>query len=240
MGASVTGSAHLTSGRECQDASTWRTDAGTTCLAVADGAGSKPLSAQGSGIAVATVYELAGLLAGFRPVAEPALWLTAVFDEVHRRIATEAGGQERDRRDFATTLAVAVMIGDTVAIGQIGDTLAIAGNAGVYETIAPEPPSEYANETIFVTHEDFRERLRIECRPLDQVDELFLSTDGLRYKILDDLGKALPYAPFFQDVGEFARSAEAGPESIERFLSTVDDQTGDDKSLVIAVRNRAC
>jgi hypothetical protein len=237
IGASVPGSAHLRAGRGCDDASQWIGGTDVMCLTVADGAGSRPLSSRGSRIAVDTVAELAAAVQrGDSTEADPGAWLTAVFVEVHRRIAEAAGGRDHDRHDYATTLAVAVLIGDQIAIGQVGDTIAVVGGPGGYVSVAPAPQYEYANETVFVTQSDFGGHLRVETVPADGVDEVYLSTDGLRYKILDDLAKSVPYEPFFADLGAYARTPAAGPKSIEKFLTTVDDQTGDDLSLVVAVR----
>lgn len=65
---------------------------------------------------------------------------------------------------------------------------------------------------------------------------MFLSTDGLRFKILADLSTAAPFAPFFEDLAVYTRSAGASAEEIQRFLTGLDDQSGDDKSLIAAVR----
>jgi hypothetical protein len=234
----VTGSAHLRAGKGCDDASQWVAGTEMMCLTVADGAGSRPLSSRGSRIAVDTVAELAAAVQrGESTETDPGAWLTAVFVEVHRRIAEAAGEKDHDRHDYATTLAVAVLIGEQIAIGQVGDTIAVLGGPAGYVTVAPAPQYEYANETAFVTQSDFTGHLRLETVPAEGVDEVYLSTDGLRYKILDDLAKSVPYEPFFTDLAAFARTPEARPESIGRFLTTVDDQTGDDLSLVVAVRS---
>jgi hypothetical protein len=237
IGASVPGSAHLRAGKGCDDASQWMGGPDLMCLTVADGAGSRPLSSRGSRIAVDTVIELAtAVRRGDVGETDPERWLTAVFVEVHRRIAEAAGGQDHDRHDYATTLAVAVTMADRIAIAQVGDTIAVVGGPDGYASVAPAPQFEYANETVFVTQSEFAKHLRLETIPADRVDEVYLSTDGLRYKILDDLAES---APFFADLGDFARTEGASPEAIEKFLTTVDDQTGDDLSLVVAVRTAA-
>jgi hypothetical protein len=233
IGASVPGTSHLQVGKGCEDASIGIGGDDVMCLAVADGAGSRPLSGQGSRIAVDTVAELAG---DIHRGGDAEAWLRAAFAAVHRRIAQEAAGQQHDRHDYAATLAVAVLMDGVVAIGQVGDTVAVVGGPGGYATIAPAPHSEYANETVFVTHADYADHLRVQTLPAEGIDEVFLSTDGLRYKILDDLAESVPYEPFFADVGTYTRSPGAAAESIERFLTSVDDQTGDDLTLAVAVR----
>ena len=207
------------------------------CLIAADGAGSRPLSAHGSRIAVDTVLEFGTALRdGDATMDDPQAWMTDVFREVHRRIENVANGSEHDPHDNATTLAVAVLTGDVLAIGQVGDTIVVIGGPDGYRTVAPDEPNEYANETVFLTHDEFAAHLRIDTVPAAAVNEIFLSTDGLRYKILDNLRDAIPYEPFFADLATYARNAGATPEAIARFLESVDDQTGDDLTLVAAVR----
>jgi hypothetical protein len=236
IGASVVGASHEKVGKGCDDASGWLAEPQLTWLAVADGAGSRPLSAHGSRLAVETVRGLAANLVRMDLNPEPALWLTAVFQEVRRKLAELATAHGTEIQDFATTLAVAVLIGDTVAIAQVGDTIAVVGSAGKYEAVEPAPHFEYANETVFVTHEEVLQHVRLAQRPAAEVDEIYLSTDGLRFKILDSLATGAPYAPFFQDAGAYARTPDADDHSIESFLAVLDDQSGDDKSLVIGVR----
>jgi hypothetical protein len=237
IGASVPGTSHTSAGRGCDDSSGWLDGGEKVCLIAADGAGSRPLSAHGSRIAVDTVLEFGTALRdGEATMDDPEAWLTEVFKEVRRRIENVANGSEHDPHDYATTLAVAVLAGDVLAIGQVGDTIAVIGGPGGYRTVRPAEQHEYANETVFVTHEDFAAHLRLDTVTAEGIDEIFLSTDGLRYKILDNLRDAVPYEPFFVDLGTYARSADATPEAIARFLEAVDDQTGDDLTLVAAVR----
>ena len=65
---------------------------------------------------------------------------------------------------------------------------------------------EYANETTFVTGTDALAELRVDTLREDETDAIALSTDGLRYKILDDLATYRPYEPFFEDLFAYAGS----------------------------------
>jgi Protein phosphatase 2C len=236
IGASVTGTSHLAAGRQCEDASGWRTEPGVSALAVADGAGSRPLSGRGAVQAVERALELAGSRAAGADPAEAAAWLREIFSDVREQIAAMAASAGNGLADYATTLAVAILTADTVCIGQVGDTIAVIGQAGTYQTPAPAPHAEYVNETAFITGEDALRQLRITVLAAAEVDAIFLSTDGLRFKILDDLASATPYVPFFDDVTAYLRSPQPSVLAIQSFLESIDDQSGDDKSLVVAVR----
>jgi len=249
IGASVTGTKHRAAGQEGQDAADWRTQAGLTCLAVADGAGSRPRAGHGATLAVGRALRRAVCAAdpgaadagaaepgAAEPAAgDPAAWLRLIFAEAREQITAQAAAHGHDPGDYATTLAVAILTRHEVSIGQIGDTIAVAGHQGRYETVAPERRGEYLNETTFLTEPGALAGLRIVTRPAAEVDTVFLATDGLRFKVLE-LPAGAAFRPFFEDLGAYARSPGASPDAVRRFLAGLDDQTGDDKTLVAAVR----
>lgn len=259
LGTSVRGRSHETAGTSCQDASDWIVTPGLTCLAVADGAGSRPLSGDGAALAVRCAVQTAALLAGQRsdpgagsagrPGSVPAgrtgkpgspadlrPWLRRIFSCAREQIAALASGSSREADDYATTLAVALLADDAIGIGQIGDSIAVTRTAGSYQTVAPAPRNEYVNETSFVTGPGALDELRVEVLDAARVDAVFLSTDGLRFKILADLAEMSPFTPFFEDLAAYAGSQSAASEAVGRFLTGLDDQSGDDKTIVAAVR----
>ena len=231
IGASVPGSSHIAAGTGCEDAADWAVRAGVTCLAVADGAGSRPLAHEGARAAVARVLSRVDV-----PVGDPADWLADALDDARAALEELAKSSGTDVDQYATTLAVAVLTAEAVGIAQIGDTIAVVGQGGEFQAVDPAPRFEYANETVFLTAPGAVATARIVVHPADGVDEVFLSTDGLRLKITDDLALGTPYQPFFADVAAYVRSPAADPDAIREFLLNLDDQTGDDKTLVAAVR----
>jgi hypothetical protein len=238
-GASVAGTTHEAAGRACDDASAWSAEADVTCLAVADGAGSRPLSGLGSALAVERAVSIASACAREPGASDPAAWLRMVFSDVREQLGALASGQNRVPDDYATTLAIVILTRDLVCIGQVGDAIVVAGREGAYETVAPSPRTEYVNETSFVTEDRALDLARLTILPAAGIDSVFLSTDGLRYKILDDLATAAPFAPFFDDVAAYLRSPDATADAVQRFLAGLtDDQSGDDKTLVAAARIR--
>lgn len=95
IGASVTGDSHASGGAGCQDASGWRRQSGITCLAVADGAGSRPLSAAGSALAVEQALDaIADLAMDDNAPADLADWLHSAFGRAQDRIAAFASSTE--------------------------------------------------------------------------------------------------------------------------------------------------
>lgn len=234
IGASVTGRSHQAAGKDCEDAADWRVRPGLACLAVADGAGSRPMAREGAALAIrhalmAAVQHAAG-------PGDPVSWLRPAFAAARDQVTALASERGHDAADYAATLAVAVLTPGVTAIGQVGDTIVVTGHAGRYQTASSAPRGEYVNETTFITAPGAMDELRITIKPAAEVDEVFLSTDGLRFQILGDLATATPYQPFFEDLAAYARSASATPDAVRRFLAGLDDQSGDDKTLVAAVR----
>lgn len=236
MGASVTGTSHQARGIPCEDACGWRTGPEMTCLAVADGAGSRHKSQSGAELAVQRALLVASACATRDDASDPATWFLLVLKDVREHIAALAEAEGEEAGAYATTLGVAVMTSRFTCIGQVGDTIAVLGCAGHYRTVEPATHPEYVNETSFVTDDDALDRLRVTVESATEVDAVFLATDGLRYKVLGDLATAAPFKPFFEDLSAYVRSPEASTEEIERFLTDLDDQSGDDKSLIAAVQ----
>jgi hypothetical protein len=236
-GASVPGTIHLAAGRPCDDACGWFAADRLTCLIVADGAGSRPLSRHGSALAVHSVLAAVRASGPRGEDADHAAWMRAILADVHASLSEFAAAQGRDPGDYATTLAVVVLTDEVACVGQIGDAIVVAHLAGAYETVAPAPRGEYVNETSFITDDRGVSDARITVLPAGELDAVFLATDGLRFKILGDLMAAAPFLPFFDDLGAYLRSPDASAQAIEKFLAGLtDDQSGDDKTLVGAVR----
>jgi Protein phosphatase 2C len=234
VGASVAGTSHEAAGRRCEDACGWHVGDGVVCLAVADGAGSRPRSGQGAALAVERALILADGWGRAEALA-PEACMRMIFADVRDQVAALAASEGNAIGDYAATLAVAVIAADLVCIGQVGDTIAIIGHMGQYEAAAPAPRYEYVNEANFVTDDDALHQTRFTTRSANEVDAAFLSTDGLRFKILADLVTGTPFIPFFEDLQAYASSGEANEDAVRRFLIRLDDQSGDDKTLIAAV-----
>ncbi len=127
---------------------------------------------------------------------------------------------------LATTLSVAVIAGARVAIGQVGDGIAVHGAGDAVDAVAVGERSEYVNETVFLTTPGaLSDHLRTFCTSADAVDALALTTDGLRYQVLDDVAAGTPFAPFFQAAWAYARRADATPDAVAAFLDEISEPT---------------
>jgi hypothetical protein len=236
LGASVEGALHAEHHRGCEDAHGWSIGDRVTVLAVADGAGSRPAtSALGAHTAVATSLAAAHDLASAEMLEADAHAVTLrVIERVLRALEDEAQASALELGQLATTLCVALLCDGRATVAQIGDGVAVVERADErIEAVALADQFEYANEAVFVTADDALEHLKVFTA--DDVRSVALSTDGLRYKILEDLRAGAPFQPFFRDSWSYARSDSGVSAGLAAFLRDVDDQTGDDKTLVLAV-----
>jgi hypothetical protein len=240
VGSSVAGTLHVAAGRGCDDAHGWSAGEHATVVAVADGAGSRPGGAAlGAHVAVRSVLERA-LAPAFVAAcaADPSAAGRALVAGLVAELEDEAKRVGLAVRELATTLCAVVLAPSGATVVQVGDGIAVVGRAsGAIEAVAVADRFEYANETVFLTSGHALEHVKVFAATADgdPVERVALSTDGLRYKALEDLHAQRPFERFFDDSWAYAARADASSEAIEAFLRDVEDQTGDDKTLVLAV-----
>lgn len=206
---------------------------GWKILAVADGAGSAPFSRQGSAMACAIAIESLrdkleedfGLEAIFSSIKETSnsAWLQdakklaynllpqAAFS-AYKSIRAEAQSREREIREYATTLLLALCkefeAGWIVMSFQIGDgAMAMFHKNGNVELLAEPDEGEYGGQTRFITMKEIYEsnelmrRLRIDL--VADLDMLMLMTDGVsdaRFATLANLNNPQLWQDLRQEV----------------------------------------
>jgi hypothetical protein len=250
-GFSVQGYAHLTEGIPCQDAYRQAVVGSSAVLAVADGAGSRPRSAEGAAVLVTiTVEVLTGMLKAPGDPPDGRL-LKKRLDQAYERIrgqflrqATLLGGEGR-AGDFAATLVAAVVTDGLLGIIQVGDGFVVVRTASrqggmAYHLLSrPEVSGQHSNETVFVTSAA-AETAEITCVADPGITGILLSTDGL-------MPAALAY--------EQGRPEGVNEDFVHRVLGHLDHDgsdprpilrtmisdgvvqlTGDDLTMVAAVR----
>ena len=237
-GASVTGSQHISRGLGCDDAFAYGHVGDFIVAAVADGAGSvSGTSAWGSYAACQAVVDLsmqAAFISGFRAARpsdsdEMMRWL---FTRARERLVKQAESMGLQIGLLATTLSVAIADRDLLVMGQIGDgIIATESDTGI-ATHLIEEKDEYANTTWFIhSDEAFEKSFRTSARP--GATAFALSTDGMAYKITD-IGTGEPFEPFFKGSWERVRSGAGASDFAALLRGIEDDQTGDDKTMVLA------
>ncbi|MGW1492081.1 PP2C family serine/threonine-protein phosphatase [Streptomyces sp. NPDC002402] len=251
---SVEGYRHRRAGVPCQDAwhhvVTGPPHAPVEVLAVADGAGSRPRSDQGSKLAVQLATARFGRRAPGRS-AESGEAVRALLAGAFRDVREEFFRQTRgEADDFATTLTVVVLTPSWLGHVSVGDGFVIL-RAGTEDGepqfhLLPQPDivSEYSNETVFLTSPDAEQRTQVDCVRDAGIDGVLLSTDGLAQAALSWSG-GRPQAPNASFASAVLRSLDQPgpvPEEDDEALATLlrsDRLTalnGDDKTLLRAVR----
>lgn len=241
-GASVPGTKHLEKNLGCDDAFGYATVGDMVVLAVADGAGSVTgKSAWGSYTAVSQVLDdvtapwFEDMLSDVRTgeVTPQGLleWLFRSALETLRRRAAYTG---QPLSDLATTLAVAIATPDLTMCAQIGDgIIALKTPAGI-ETVLIEEKTEYENWTWFLQSDKaFSESFRSYAST--GATALALSTDGMSYKITN-VATGAAFVPFFEEAWT-AVAEGLNHQQFAAWLAGIEnDQTGDDKTVVLAQR----
>ncbi|SHU17725.1 Uncharacterised protein [Mycobacteroides abscessus subsp. abscessus] len=228
---------HQQRGLGCDDAYAYGVTDGFVIAAVADGAGSvSGTSAWGSHAATQSVLTDA-LRRRFRRAfhAEPAShaaqmrWL---FERALTTVRAQAAAMKLDVPLLSTTLSVVVADRRRAVFGQIGDGVIAAETSGGISTFLTETKDDYANTTWFLQSDRaFEESFRT-ATVLD-MSAFALSTDGMTYKITN-IATGEPYEPFFRGSWQHVRSGTDSAHFAALMRGIKDDQTGDDKTMVLA------
>jgi hypothetical protein len=156
-------------------------------------------------------------------------------------------------RDYSCTLLGAVLADNWSALFQIGDgaIVVFAGyepDAGgdQYNYVFWPLRGEYANTTYFATDPDASANLQFDflAPPFGRIDEVAILTDGLQMLALH-YDTQIAHSPFFRPFFSALRTRPTGfcaafSDEVERFLSSerINSRTDDDKTLVLATRQR--
>jgi len=249
-GVSVTGYSHLRDGVECQDAHRHLHEptTGAYVLAVADGAGSRPRSAEGATLAVGlAVEELGGRLARGGVPDDPDAWkrfledgfeaIVELFNTTTQRIGNSPG-------EFAATLTAVVLAPPWLGIVSLGDGIVLTGaepaedESGLHLVMAAPPAGQYVNETCFLSSDGAYDQVEICCLHDPELEALLLGTDGVTPLAVKRDGAApRPNRTFVEPVLH-SLVARSDPAEVARLLleERLTRLSADDKTLLAAVR----
>lgn len=238
-GAKQTGTSHLRRGEGCADAFVVEQGDGFLVFVAADGAGSARYGAEGSAFTARAAAKLAVSALG-KQFDDPLELIRAVFrDTLDDLLDMVAAKEEKHLRpsDFHTTLLLAVLTDDFLAVGNIGDGWAVVRDReGQVRAVAAPARSEYSNETFFLTSAGFVEEAVYEVLPAADLDAVALLTDGSAWFAVD-LDSRSPRGAVFEELFDLAAKSDV-EEHLARFLTSgqVVRKTDDDTTLVLAVR----
>lgn len=239
--ASAIGKHHVDHGLPCQDAFAFRkVDALLICV-VCDGAGSARHSELGAAECVRVIVER--LEARLKDSCTSDV-LACTHENIEADIGTArhrledlARERQLELRDLACTVVGAIIGSEGGYFFHIGDGLAIVEVPDNAATISAPQNGEYANETYFITADDWHARLRISAVPAG-VNCLALMSDGAMPFVMNRAHTEF-VAPFINPVRTYLLSV-GEQEGSEALHATLDDEktwaiTGDDKTLLLAL-----
>jgi len=243
-GQSVAGTSHHKSGTPCQDSHRIEIMDDILIATVSDGAGSAKYSEIGSEIAAKEAVAFIRQWKNF-PENEEEWKIRA--DELIRflrdKLISKADKINCHPKDLAATFLLAVVSETAIAGIQIGDGGIVYGaehQEDLQMLIQPER-SEYINETVFLTSENFEAGLKIAYVQGD-IERVALFSDGLQMLALDmKTLPAKPHQPFFKPLFQFVQKTESETERSRQlgdFLQSprLCSRTDDDKTLIVAIR----
>ncbi len=244
VAASATGRAHLDRGQPCQDAFASASAGDLLVAAVCDGAGSAMHSDVGARqVADGVVQTLVRVLqAGPRPLELAVDVLRPLIEQavndVRGELAMASVANGVGFSEHACTLVGVAADATGGWFFHVGDGVAACRFGGQQASAVSLPANgEYANETWFVTGDNWQQQLRL-MRFEGPVDAIALMSDGVQPFAMTRDGADM-FQPFFEPVVRYLRGVDAntGSQALHATLADprTDHITGDDKTLLLAL-----
>jgi hypothetical protein len=241
--AAAIGSSHIEGGIPCQDAFAHAVVGETLLGVVCDGAGSKPLSHVGAqAVSSGVVARLQQLELGDAPVsALPDVeFARAVGDavaQVREALQREASNEGTEISAYSCTLVGAVANAQGGRFFHIGDGLAVVEGGDAPAVVSLPENGEYANETYFVSGEEWREHLRFTAFAPPATRLALMSDGAMPFAMAKGNGGF--YKPFMDPVEAYLAGVTED-EGSAALAGTLGDPrthgiTTDDKTLLIAL-----
>lgn len=172
----------------CQDAVFGKTINGISCIALADGAGSKLYSGTGARkvvkkcveIIVGNYDEIFEQVINGRQDASKKFILETLLNELKSsRFAKRVGIQE-----YACTLIFVAAKQDLLLLGHMGDGIAFSVEKGISKVASWPENGEYANETYFITNTNVQNKFRLSADKLEVPRSILIASDGAAISLI--------------------------------------------------------
>jgi len=235
--ASAIGKGHIDGGLPCQDACEHTCRNGRLVAVVCDGAGAASSSAIGAKECATGVCEFLAALAGEPAAAGELPMIEQAIEAARVEIDRRALELVLSARELACTLVGAVLFAQGGCLFHIGDGMAVVELTDGTTILSTPENGEYANETYFVTNEDWRAHLRI--TPFTgQIRCLALMSDGAMPFVINREKTDL-FGPFIEPVKSYLTTVSES-EGSDALQATLADErtwsiTSDDKTLLLVL-----
>lgn len=235
--ATVTGPAHETRGRRCDDAAAAATLNNWLAAVVCDGAGSAERGGEGAARAASEIVtSIRQILAEKPRNLQLRTLVEQSLEYARNEIVGWAKGHELPPRAVATTVVGVVCRGCRGVMFHLGDgTGIVLSKSLAVQAISLGTPKEYANETHFLTDTTWKDNLLL--IPLQSVDRILLMTDGVTPFAVE---ANQPKLSFVEPIARFLLQypAQTGAAALKRLLNKDEArrQVPDDKTVLWAGR----
>ena len=246
VGSSVIGPLHTQINLPCQDACAFQSlSCGTAVIAIADGLGSAKKSDVGAQLAVSVAVDAASLLlkdGSGSPIQLIDVAVVAV-NRAREALVERAAAEACQVRDLACTMIMIVMTKDDIAVAHIGDGAVVAQTQTGLELVSDPGESEYANEVIPLTSEDWEKSLRRVSLRRSIVGVAALTDGCQRAAFRKADSKLEPFEGFFKPIFEYVTELPDFAEAVQEISALLSSKkccanSDDDKTLVIAVTRK--
>lgn len=188
MGITVQGKRNEQNEIECQDVTSSFIKNGISVIALSDGAGSKPRSAEGASIVTSAVTKY--IVNNFTKIYSNENVLEVkkeLVDDLLNRLAKRAKKYNCDIQDFASTLMfVAIKEDKQCIVGHIGDGVICRDDAKIWKIISKEEKKGAVNETNFVTTSNSYASMNMLKSEIVGCTSFALLTDGSETSLIKD------------------------------------------------------
>lgn len=236
--AAVTGRGHQTRGLPCQDRTWSLSENGVTAIALADGAGSAPLSQEGAEIAVRTACQvLCRRFEDLHTAASPLEMRLAVLQEVRENLRRHAVERGVAVRDLACTLLAVAVCEDRYLLFHVGDgVIGYRKNGKLLVASAPRN-GEFSNTTTFVTSPDALKKARVLRGVQPRTEGFVLMSDGCEAALYQKKKPALsPLAGRLLERAELLERETSAALLAGMLEHVISRRTQDDCSLALLTR----
>ena len=233
----VQGRGHIKTGTPCQDKTCFMSENDINVIALADGAGSAPMSHYGAEIVTHKICEL--LTQQFDiyfneddGVAVKRVIIGMLLEGLNK-LAEDLNCAIKDLA--STLLAVAVHDGKYIIL-HIGDGVIGYIKDEVLKIASHPENGEFVNTTVFVTSEDVLQTMKIMKGQLNGITGFALMSDGTETSLYNKREKSL--APALKKIMDLSRTMNVNflQNEIERsFENVIKNSTTDDCSIAILV-----
>lgn len=173
------GTGHQKNGLPCQDKTIALCENGTTCIALADGAGSAPLSHFGAEATVHIVArELCHSFEEFYKAKDSRIVRLRLIDAVQEKLQELSTEHGASMKDFASTLLFVAQKDKRYIAGQLGDGCMAVLRAKETCLVTKPEKGEFANVTYFTTSSDAEQHLKLFKGEVGALSGFFLMSDG--------------------------------------------------------------